>query len=148
MSVLTRPRRAAVKPPSATAGREHRYIYSGDARTAFPGQRRNRPVARRRVSTFNLILGIVVAGVAMVLYVSNIITVNRLSAEVYRLQARYDSLMVATAALRGEIGRKSVYETIGPAAERLGLKLPAGQPEAFPVDQEKIEELRSLEQVP
>ena len=148
MSVLTRPRRAAVKPPSATAERERRYIYSGDARTAFPGQRRNRPVARRRVSTFNLILGIVVAGVAMVLYVSNIITVNRLSAEVYRLQARYDSLMVATAALRGEIGRKSVYETIGPAAERLGLKLPAWQPEAFPVDQEKIEELRSLEQVP
>lgn len=148
MSVLTKSRRTAPKTVAREPERERRYIYSGDARTAFPGQRRNRPIARRRVSTFNLILGILIAGIAMVMYISNIIAVNRLSAEVYRLQARYDSLMVATAALRGEIGRKSVYETIGPQAERLGLQLPAGQPEGFPVDEDKIEDLRSLEETP
>ena len=148
MTVVAKPARVDRDQESRPAERDRRYIYSGDARTAVPGLRRNRRVARRPVSTFNLILGIVIAGVAMVFYISNIIAVNRLAAEVDRLQVRYDSLLVATAALRGEIGRKSVYETIGPQAERLGLHVPAGQAETFPIDQETIEELRSLEQAP
>jgi hypothetical protein len=148
MSVATKPARAGRNADQGTLERERRYIYSGDTRTAFPGLRRNRRVARRRVSTFNLILGILAAGVAMVLYISNIIAVNRLVSDVDRLQARYDSLLVATATLRGEIGRKSVYETIGPQAEKLGLQLPEGQPETFPIDEGKIDELSRLEKTP
>jgi len=148
MSVATKPSRAEQESGPRTVERERRYIYSGDARTAFPGLRRNRRVAHRRISTFNLILGILAAGAAMVLYISNIIAVNHLSADVYRLQARYDSLLVVTAALRGEIGRKSAYETIGPQAERLGLRPPEGQPEVFPIEEATVEELGSLEQSP
>jgi hypothetical protein len=148
MSVTTKLPRTGRESEQRTLEQERRYIYSGDTRAAFPGLRRNRRVARRRVSTFNLILGILIAGLAMVLYISNIITVNRLVSDVGRLQARYDSLLVATAALRGEIGRKSVYETIGPQAERLGLHLPEGQVETFPIDQERIEDLGSLERTP
>jgi len=148
MSVATKPARASRNADQGTLERERRYIYSGDTRTAFPGLRRNRRVARRRVSTFNLILGILAAGVAMVLYISNIMAVNRLVSDVDRLQARYDSLLVATATLRGEIGRKSVYETIGPQAERLGLNLPEAQAETFPIDEEKIDELNRIEHTP
>ena len=148
MSVATKPARASRNADQGTVERERRYIYSGDTRTAFPGLRRNRRVARRRVSTFNLILGILAAGVAMVLYISNIMAVNRLVSDVDRLQARYDSLLVATATLRGEIGRKSVYETIGPQAERLGLNLPEAQAETFPIDEEKIDELNRIEHTP
>jgi cell division protein FtsL len=126
--------------------RDKRYVYNGDPQAGTPGYavRPNRKVARRKVSTFNIILWLFGVGIAIVLYVDNIITINRLAFEVNQLQTKYDAVMNSNATLRAEVTRKAAWERIGKnATEQLGLKFPTEQPTLFNVDQDKIESLRA-----
>ena len=145
--------------------RERRYIYGGDsgsgtharttgttrqagtARTAplaAPPARSNRRVIRRRMSTTNVMLAILAVGLAIVLYVNNIITVNRLARDVNDLQQSYDRLRSSNAALQAEVNRKSAMERIGDVASReLGLRHPAEKPVEFPIDEEALEALKA-----
>ena len=126
--------------------REKRYVFNGDpqASTAGYAVRPNRKAIHRKVSTFNIILWLFGAGIAIVLYVNNIITINRLAFEVSQLQTKYDGITNTNAALRAEISRKSAWERIGKSAtEQLGLKFPTEQPTLFDVDGNKAEELRA-----
>ncbi len=125
--------------------RDKRYIYSGDPQAHNPGYavRPNRKVTRRKVSTFNLILCLFGVGIAIVLYVDNIITINRLAFEASQLQTKYDAIMNRNATLRAEVTRKAALERINKTAtEQLGLVFPPEQPTLFNVDQDKIESLR------
>jgi cell division protein FtsL len=155
--------------------RERRYIYSGDSpsgATKRPGGTRrpgginepdaasgstpsvtplrsNRRVVRRRISTSNVMLTIFAIGIAIVLYVNNIITVNRLAREVNELQQTYDRLRSSNAALQAEVNRKSAMERIGEVASKeLGLRHPAEKPVEFPVDEEALETLKARQARP
>jgi len=126
--------------------RDKRYIYNGDPQARNPGYvvRPNRKVTRRKLSTFNIILWLFGVGIAIVLYVDNIITINRLAFEVNQLQTKYDAVLNTNATLRAEVTRKAAWERIGRnATEQLGLMFPTEQPTLFNVDQEKIESLRA-----
>jgi cell division protein FtsB len=126
--------------------RDKRYIFNGDPQARTPGYvvLPNRKVVRRKVSTFNIILWLFGVGIAIVLYVDNIITINRLAFEVNQLQTKYDTVMNTNATLRAEVTRKAAWERIGKnATEQLGLKFPTEQPTLFNVDQDKIESLRA-----
>jgi len=122
----------------ASPPREKRYIYSGEAAGSHPGYALapNKRSPRRRVSTFNIILTLFAAGIAIVLYVNNFLTVNHLAAEVDQLQGRYDALANTNATLRAEVSRKSSWERIGDlATKQLGLMYPKEQPTMMEVDE-------------
>jgi hypothetical protein len=127
--------------------RDKRYIFNGDPQARTPGyavRPTNRKVARRKVSTFNIILWLFGVGIAIVLYVDNIITINRLAFDVNQLQTKYDAVMNTNATLRAEVTRKAAWERIGKnATEQLGLTFPKEQPTLLDVDQNKIESLKA-----
>lgn len=126
--------------------RDKRYIFNGDPQARTPGYavRPNRKVTRRKISTFNIILWLFGFGIAIVLYVDNIIAINRLAFEVNQLQTKYDSVLNTNATLRAEVTRKAAFERIGKnATEQLGLTFPTEQPTLLDVDQDRIESLRT-----
>jgi cell division protein FtsB len=131
--------------------RERRYIYGGDTRTAPPvtPARTNRQAVRRRFSTSNVMLAIFAVGIAIVLYINNIIAVNRLAHDVNELQQAYDRLRSSNAALQAEVNRKAAMERIGDVAFReLGLRHPAEKPAEFPIDEETLETLKARQARP
>ncbi|MEK9138283.1 MAG: septum formation initiator family protein, partial [Bacteroidota bacterium] len=78
--------------------------------------------------------------VAIVVYISNIIAVNRLASEVSHLQAQYDKILNANAVLKAEINRKSSWDRIGKVAtEQVGLRYPKEQPTMFEIDEELMD---------
>ena len=122
--------------------REQRYIFNGEPGTAVTGYavRQNRRTERKRMSTFNSIVILFVVGALIVLYIHNIIVVNRLVVEVNALQARLQRQTEATAALQAEVNRKQSLERIGKmATETLGMQYAQEQPEwiAIPPDLQK-----------
>ena len=136
----TRPKRDIDEPV-----RNKRYIYNGDARSPAAGYafRPNKRGTRRRVSTFNLILLLFSAGIAIVLYVNNIITVNRLAFEVEKLHTKVDSIRNTNAALHAEVDRKAAQERIGPIAiGRLKLLYPREQPIWIEIDEAKLKKIK------
>ena len=128
---------------------ERRYVYGGESPSRSSGfpLHLNRKSTRRKTSTFNIILILFACGVAIVLYVNNIIVVNQLAYEVDQLQLKYNKIMNTNAGLRAEINRKSSWERIGAmATEQLGLKYPREQPTWFDVDEEKEENVESIDE--
>jgi hypothetical protein len=75
-------------------------------------------------------------GITIVLYISNIIAVNRLASEVSLLQTRFEEIANTNAVLQAEVDRKSAWDRIGKlASEMLGLKYPQEQPTQFEVEE-------------
>ena len=123
--------------------RERRYIYNGEpaSRRSSP-LRANRRGTRRKVSTFNLIAILLAAGFAVVVYVNNVIVINRLSLEVSQLEQRYESIRNTNVTLQAEVNKKSEWERIGTiATQQLGLRYPAEQPGWIGIDEEKGDRL-------
>ena len=139
------PQGKAVGVPAAK--KERRYVF-GDTQQRPSGSPtgqppRNRRVIRRRVSTFTIIVTLFGSGLAILLYVNNILRINQLAADVGVLQTRYDAVMNANAALRAEVNRKSAWERIGGVATgQLGLAFPTEQPSALVVDRDLLEKLQ------
>ncbi len=126
-------------------GTETRYIYGGEPRTAVNGfaVRAQGRTKRRKFSTFNVIILLFSAGVAIVLYVNNILAVNQLAYEVDQLQDRLSAIQSMNASLRAEVDRKSSWDRIGSVAtSELGLRYPSDQPQWFEVDREKLDRLK------
>lgn len=124
--------------------KERRYIYNGTPAggTAGYALRPNRKTVRRKVSTFNIILLLFGVGGAVVLYINNIITINRLSAEINQLQMRCDSIVNVNASLRAEVNTKSTWERISVvASDQLGLRPAKHQPVWFSIDRDRAREL-------
>ncbi len=129
---------------------DHRRVfYDGDVQTESPFPRAAyRPIRRRfrkrKISTFNVIIWLFGLAVAVVLYISNIIAVSHLSAEINVLEKRYQNLVNRNELLRAQLSRKSALERIGKiATEQLGLHHPEEQPVWLKVDEELIEQLES-----
>jgi len=123
---------------------DRRYIYNDDPQAVFAGYAvpPNKRGNRRKISTFTIILVLFGFGIATVMYISNIIAVNRIALEVNELEAKYGKILNANEALRAEINRKSGWERIGKiATEQLDLKYAKEQPRWFSIDTEKLEEI-------
>jgi len=125
--------------------REKRYIYNGDPppRTAPYVMRQNRRATRRKHSTFNLVVMLLGFGLAIVVYVNNVIAINRLSASIGDLEKKLMDIQNKNEMLRSEVSRKSGRERIGTiAAGQLGLRYPSEPPVAIDVDGEKLQEVK------
>jgi cell division protein FtsL len=127
-----------------TLTRERRYIYNGEARPTTSGYavRPNRRGEQRKVSTFNIILLLFALGIAIVLYINNILAVNQLMSETHQLDTRLKELQGIIELLRSEVSTKGSLDRIGPVArERLGLQS-QGQPILIDVDTKQVEKLK------
>jgi len=125
-------------------------VYSGTmpAPSATPGSSgyvrppQNRKVAVRKVSTFNLILMLFGIAAVIVLYISNIIAVNRLMMEINTLQKQHQKMVSEQEILKAEINRLSSLERVNKkAAAELGLINPKEPPVWITVDPGKIREV-------
>jgi hypothetical protein len=132
---------AAEAPPPE---RERRYVYGGTTPSGWPAGalRPNRRGVRRKVSTFNIILLLFGIGGAIVFYVNNILSINRLASEVGQLEAEYVKIEGINGSLRSDVTRKSALENISPAAhDQLGLRASQTQQIWFTIDRDKLKEL-------
>lgn len=128
---------------TATATPERRYIYSGDNRPSAPGYvvRPNRRAIRRRISTFNIILLLLAFGVSIVLYVNNIITVNRLVIEIDQMEQKYNAIQNTNGALQADVTQKAALDRIGGIArDQLKMQYPAEQPAWIDIDTDNLPE--------
>jgi len=133
--------------PAGTRGEARRRRPPAAAVRSSPA-RGNTKVAARRLSTFNIVIGLFVAGVAIVVYVSNILAVNQLAYDVNRLEVRADSLENINVVLRAAVHRKAALDQIGRIATgelQLQYLPPSEQPVLLELDPEKVERLRQEE---
>jgi cell division protein FtsL len=125
------------RPPAAGV-KERRLLYNGESSTTTGTNGSTSGASlfsRRRSSTFNTMAALFLAAVAIILYISNIIAVNRLAVEVNDLQQKYEAVMNSNEILRAEVNRRSSPERIGKiAVEQLGLQYPKQQPQVLDVD--------------
>ncbi len=124
--------------------RDNRYIYNGEATPAAARYtiRQNRRVIRRSMSTFNLLAVVLGIGLAIVVYVNNVITMNRLSAQIGELEKQLKDLQYKNAVLTAEVNKKSGWERIGTiAGEQLGLRHASEPPVPIDIDQDKLRDL-------
>jgi hypothetical protein len=127
-----------------TLTRERRYIYNGEARPTTSGYavRPNRRGEQRKISTFNIILLLFALGIAIVLYVNNILAVNQLMSETHELETRLNKIRGVRDELRSDVSMKGALDKIGPAAkEKLGLQS-QGQPILIDIDTKQLEKLK------
>ena len=122
---------------------ERRYVYGGGTPGGAGGALRpNRPGVRRRVSTFNIMLVLFGIGGAIVFYINNILSINRLASDTGQLEAELQKLEGINASLRTDVANKSALDRIGALAQdQLGLRPAATQQIWFTVDRDRLREL-------
>jgi cell division protein FtsL len=105
---------------------------------------KNRRITQRKISTFSIILMLLGAAAAIVLYISNIIAVDRLHAEINSLQTQHQKIVSEQEILRAEVNRLASLERINrKAEEELGLVNPKDPPVWITADGEKIREVEA-----
>ncbi len=136
-------------PPPMEPTRENRYVYGGGKQGAAappPGSasgsgnvagyavRQNKHGVRKRMSTFNFIIGLFAIGILVVLYINNTIAVDGLTGENNTLRRKKQHQLDLNASLQAEVNKKSSLERVGRiAVERLGMQYPREQPAVFEV---------------
>ena len=123
---------------------ERRYVYGGGGPAPATGGplRRNRTGVRRRVSTFNVMILLFGIGGAIVFYINNILSINRLASETGQLEAEVQKLEGINASLRTDVANRSALERISPVAQgALGLRASATQQIWFTIDRDRVREL-------
>ena len=110
---------------------------------------RSLPKKRQKVSTFNIIAALFILAAGVVLYVSNVIAVNRLSMEINALQLRYGQILNENEILKAEYNRKSALDRIGKiAVEELGLQHPKDTPLWLKIEDKKLENIEGSKNTP
>jgi hypothetical protein len=124
-------------PPPPEPQRENRYVYSGDRQnTTVSGYavRQNKHGARKRLSTFNFIIGLFALGILVVLYINNTIAVDELTGENNALRRKKLRQLDLNAAIQAEVNKKSSLERVGRiAVDRLGMVYQREQPQTFEI---------------
>lgn len=104
----------------------------------------NRRIIKRRVSPFRVLMILFGAAVAIVLYISNVIAVGNLLADINLLEKRTTQLLMEKERLQFEIRQLSSLERIRNQAEsELGLKVVREAPTWLSIDRQKV---RALEE--
>ena len=139
---LRRKRPQPLPPPPPEP--ERRYVFNGDPQRSTAGYavRTNRRAVHRRRSTFSIIVTLFAAGVAIVLYISNIIAVNRLAHDVEALRAAYNTIVQVNQVLQADIDKKSALERISAIATgQIGLREAKDPPQFFDVDEDRVKSI-------
>jgi cell division protein FtsL len=136
-------RTVSIAPPNPYGGSPQATAAARRARDTHAADR-NKPAAppRKRRSTFNIVKWLFIVAIAIVFYISNALTVNRLMVEVHQLHAQYERIQNANVLLQSEVNRKAARERIGSAAMRQGLVHGTQKPIALDVDEDKLEEFK------
>lgn len=133
-----------------TPEREPLSIYPGNLRLGEPVEQpprterpvlppqKNRRAVRRKVSPFTIMLILIGAAVAIVLYIGNIIAVNQLLLEVTALENEHRQLMMEQEVLRARINKLASLEQIQEKAEGLGLQSLREPPVWMSIDPERL----------
>lgn len=133
---------------SDSVSKDRRLMYTDDisqsVRTNEP-MNRSSNLPKRTSSTFITMAALFGAAVVIILYISNIIAVNRLAVEVGELQQKYEALNNGNEILRAEINRRSRLERIGKiAADQLGLRYPKEQPQLLEIDEKLVRDRQGV----
>lgn len=91
--------------------------------TAKPGQKKKSTarISRKRASIFNTTLVLFVTVAVIILYVSNIIAINHLTAEIATREHEIETVHTQSQSLRSEIVAASSVDAITSQAKALGL---------------------------
>jgi cell division protein FtsL len=128
-----------------TVTHDRRYIYNGDTPPTTSGYavRPNRRGTQRKISTFNVILLLFAIGIASVLYVNSILTVNQLVYEVDQLDRRLKEIAVTNQQLKAEVSLKAARERIGAyAKDQLGMRDAVEPPTLIDVDGSQLDKMK------
>jgi len=102
-------------------------------------QAQNKRQTRRKVSPFTIVLLLLCAAVASVLYIGNILTVGRLMSQINQLQTKHQRILNEQELLKAQINRLSGLERIRYLAQNeLGLQNPKRLPVWIEVDPERV----------
>jgi len=100
---------------------------------------------RRKVSPFTVVVGLLLTAIASVLYISNVIAVSSLAAEVGELEEEYQTIMNEQEMVRAQIARLSGLERVRRIAEdEYGMQYSEAVPGWLTVDPARVEDLRKL----
>jgi cell division protein FtsL len=115
---------------------DRRHVFNGYTPQGLP--RSNRPFKKKKASTLSIILSLFLLAIVSVLYVSNIIAVNRAVVDVETLKNAYYKLENGNEILRSEINQKSRMERITRlASEQMGMKYPKEPPIWFEIEEQQ-----------
>lgn len=126
---------------------ERRLIYKGtmppppqdEAQAGVQLPPTNRKFVKRKVLPSNVMLILMAAAVAIVLYISNVIAVNQLANDIHKSELRLQDILSEQEILHARINQLSSLERVRKRAEvELALKNPSNVPGFIDVDQEKI----------
>jgi len=121
-------------PPTAEPDRMGAVVSSGP--------RANRPILKRRVSPSSVLLVLFGAAIAIVLYISNVIAVGNLLAEINALENRHRKMVMEQERLQFEIRQLASLERIQSRAEsELGLAAVRVAPNWMSIDRDKIRDI-------
>jgi cell division protein FtsB len=141
-ALLERARSQQDRPPPWKENSTRRTRPDPQANTAGYAVRPGKRAAGRRLSTFNIVVFLFCLGLAIVLYIGNVIAVNQRAFEVNELRATLDKINNTNSALQADINRKSSFDRVSTIAqEQLGLQFPREQPAQFTIDQDKVQEV-------
>jgi len=113
------------------------------------GAVRNRKVVRRRVSPFTVVLLLLGTAIIIVLYISNIIAVDQLLADINGLEKEEQHILMEQEILRAQVNKLASLERIQELAEKdLGLRTPQEPPIWLNLSQERLREIEQLPQKP
>ena len=102
----------------------------------------------RKLSPFTVVVGLLLMAIASVLYISNVIAVSSLAAEIGNLEEQYQSILNEQEMLRAQIARLSGLERIRRIAEdEYGMQYSDAVPGWLSVDPERVAELQRLSEM-
>jgi len=99
----------------------------------------------RKISPFSVVVGLILTAVASVLYISNVIAVSGLAAEIGELDKEYQTILNEQEMIRAQIARLSSLERIRRIAENeYDMRYSEAVPGWLTVDPARVEDLRNL----
>jgi len=106
------------------------------------GPRANRPILKRRVPPSTVLLVLFAAAVAIVFYISNVIAVGNLLAEINALENQHRKMVMEQERLQFEIRQLASLERIQSRAEsELGLAPVRVAPNWISIDRDKVRDV-------
>lgn len=113
--------------------------------SGIPGKKRR--IIRQRVSPFTVVLLLLAAAIAIVLYIGNIIAVDQLLAEINALETQHRHILMEQEILRAQINKMASLERIQELAEKdVGLIIPKEPPVWLNIDENRVKKVEEAAQ--
>ncbi len=105
----------------------------------------NKKHRRRKISPFTIVIILLGSAVASVFYISNILAVGRLMAQINQLQMKHQQILSEQELLKAQINRLSSLERIQQLAHnQLGLQNPKQLPIWIEIDPDRVNQVEEV----